>query len=248
MNMLTATIQFLKNERGLAFVDVPKIYTRTFIISALLSGCLILTGCRDPKEDMDKNDFDSYTLTAAKGDPEAQYNLANCYTSGNGTSQNLDKATAWYRKAAEKGHAKAQYLLGYCYFEGVGVRKDMAESVAWYRKSAEQGNIDAQRELGFCYKSGHGVKGDESLAFNWLSKASKNGDKKAQHSLAFYYGTGTVVKKDIIEAYAYFLISEHDLSAGRLITLRDITAEQIAAGDKRAKELREEIAAIQAKK
>jgi len=241
-------IQFLENKRRLSIVDVPEINTKTYIIFALLSGCLILTGCRDPKEDLDKNDFERYTLTAAKGDQEAQYNLANCYASGNGTFQNLDKATAWYRKAAEKGHAKAQYLLGYCYAEGAGVRKDMAESVAWYRKSAEQGNVDAQRELGFCYQSGHGVKGDESLAFSWLSKASKNGDKKAQHRLAFFYGRGTVVKKDIIEAYAYFMISEQALTLGRALILNDITTEQIAAGDKRAKELREEIAAIQAKK
>lgn len=245
--MLKAMVQFLENKRAPSVVDVYEMHIRTYMIFALLFGCLILTGCRDSKVDLDKDDFESYTLTANKADQEAQYHLANCYASGKGTFQDLSEATALYRKAAEKGHAKAQYLLGYCYFEGAGVTKDKAEAVAWYRKAAEQDNVDAQRELGFCYQSGHGVKTDEALAFNWLSKASKNGDKKAQHRLAFFYGKGTVVKKDVIEAYAYFLISEQAQTLGSLIIIKGMTAEQITEGKKRAKVIREEIATNQSK-
>ncbi|HEU5359724.1 MAG TPA: tetratricopeptide repeat protein, partial [Candidatus Deferrimicrobiaceae bacterium] len=85
---------------------------------------------------------------AKKGDPKAQYGLAERYMKGEGVEKDVAKAEQWYRKAAEKGVADAQSTLGKMYRNGEGVPKNSDEAAKWYRKAAEQGVSDAQSTLG----------------------------------------------------------------------------------------------------
>jgi hypothetical protein len=147
-------------------------------------------------------------------------------------------AKAW----AEKGEAEGQLNLGICYTKGEGVPKDQVQAVSWYRKAAEQGNASAQMSLGECYGGGKGVEKDFVQAVNWYRKASEQGYVLAQYNLGGCYANGEGVAKDQIEAYAYWNQGTVEYARKKLAALeKQMTAEQIAAGKKRTKELKREL-------
>jgi len=91
-----------------------------------------------------KNDADAikwYTLAAAKGQHEAERNLAGMYGSGRGVAQNDAEARRLFHAAADGGDASAQYALGKWYSEGPEF------SIKWFRLAAKQGHADAIAEL-----------------------------------------------------------------------------------------------------
>jgi len=179
---------------------------------------------------------------AEKGEAEGQLNLGICYTKGEGVAKDDVQAVAWFRKAADQGFAPAQELLGNCYLDGEGVPKDQEQAVSWYRKAAEQGNASAQMSLGECYGGGKGVEKDFVQAVNWYRKASEQGYILAQYNLGGCYANGEGVAKDQIEAYAYWNQGTVEYARKKLAALeKQMTAEQIAAGKKRTKELKREL-------
>lgn len=88
---------------------------------------------------------------ADRGDAQAQYLLAVCYSMGAGVPQDSVAAAAWCLKAALQGHADAQFNLARCYELGNGVSKNIPEAIRWYRatvanKSAgNAANLAAER-------------------------------------------------------------------------------------------------------
>jgi len=116
---------------------------------------------------------------AAAGDAEAERKLALAYASGNGISQNNQKAASWCRKAAEQGDAKAEAELGVMYLTGQGVKQDKAEAVKWFRKAAFQGNAEAMFNLGASYYTGDGINQDEEQAYAWFLLAKEAGSPPA---------------------------------------------------------------------
>jgi hypothetical protein len=152
------------------------------------------------------------------------------------------QAVAWFRKAAVQGFAPAQTLLGHRYFDGEGVPKDQVQAVSWYRKAAEQSLAEAQYVLGSRYADGKGVEKDFVQAVKWYRKASEQGYVLAQYNLGGCYANGEGVAKDLIEAYAYWNQGTVEYSRRKLAALeKQMTAEQIAAGKKRTKELKREL-------
>ena len=147
-------------------------------------------------------------------------------------------AKAW----AEKGEAEGQLNLGICYTKGEGVPKDQVQAVSWYRKAAEQGLAEAQYVLGSRYADGKGVEKDFVQAVKWYRKASEQGYVLAQYNLGGCYANGEGVAKDQIEAYAYWNQGTVEYARKKLAALeKQMTAEQIAAGKKRTKELKREL-------
>lgn len=60
----------------------------------------------------------SKNIEAAKrGNPKAQYDIAQCYDDGIGVAKNLLLAAYWYQKAAEQNYASGQNGLGGCYLK-----------------------------------------------------------------------------------------------------------------------------------
>ncbi|MBI4382402.1 MAG: sel1 repeat family protein, partial [Nitrospinae bacterium] len=84
---------------------------------------------------------------AEQGNGDAQVWLGHMYENGFGAPQDLEQATAWYRKAAEQGHAGGQYHLGLMYEFAMGVPQDLDQAMAWYRKAADQGHSEAMSFL-----------------------------------------------------------------------------------------------------
>jgi hypothetical protein len=183
---------------------------------------------------------------AEAGDASAQFRLGVSYANGQGVAQDQVEAAKWYRKAAEQGNAQAQNNLGFVYDLGQGVVKDEVEAVKWYRKAAEQGNAEGQCCLGFVYSSGRGVVKDEVEAAKWHRKAAEQGHAVAQYSLALLYALGQGVYKDQVEAYAWFnlaAVTYDDGRKSRAALEQTLSREEIAAGQRRTRELEKEIEA-----
>jgi TPR repeat protein len=93
-----------------------------------------------------------YRIAAEAGLAEAQFNLAHCLATGNGTRRSDSEALTWMLRAAEQGLASAQYLAGVMYLEGLGTPVDRDHSYDWLRRASAAGNLDAgvllQREFG----------------------------------------------------------------------------------------------------
>jgi TPR repeat protein len=185
-----------------------------------------------------------YRKAADQGFAEAQSNLGFCYATGEGVAKDMVEAVKWYRKAADQGDAKAQYGMGFCYGNGEGVAKDIVEAVKWYRKAADRGLAVAQYNLGLCYNNGEGVAKDMVEAVKWYRKAADQGLASAQYNLGVFYAKGEGVAKDLVEAYALFNLASVSLEQakkGRDLAASNMTREQVAAGQKRTKELQREL-------
>ena len=181
---------------------------------------------------------------AEKGEAEGQCSLGICYFKGEGVAKDDVQAAAWWRKAALQGNARAQTLLGHAYFFGEGVPQDQGQAVSWYRQAAEQGLAEAQYNLGSHYADGKGVAKDFVQAVKWYRQASEQGYVLAQFNLGGCYANGVGVAKDQIEAYAYWNQGTVEYARKKLAALeKQMTADQIADGQKRTKVLKKEIAA-----
>src|SRR6266576_132424 len=109
---------------------------------------------------------------------------------------------------AEAGDAESEVELGRRYDKGEGVVKNHAEAAKWYRKAAEQNYVDAQFNLGMCYEEADAGTEDWAEVYKWLSLAAMQGHEGA--------------KKFMTAALESKLM----------------TSEQIAEGQKRAREFK----------
>ena len=126
---------------------------------------------------------DETRQAAARGDPDAQYDLGRAYEIGIGVPQDEAQAVRLFQMAAEQGHALAQNRLGVRYFTGDGVPEVKAEGARWFRMAAEQGNVDAQYVLGVMYASGEGVPEDLVLAHMWFNISAAIESERRRDSL-----------------------------------------------------------------
>ena len=155
------------------------------------------------------------------------------------------------QKKAEEGDARSQYNLGVAYFNGEGVPQDYALAFSWNSKAAEQGHAQAISNLGLYYASGLGVAKDLVQAISYYQTAVALGVTWAINNLGALHENGEGVAKDEIEAYAYYNIAGITLEAARTnrSTLeKKISRDEIAAGQRRTKELQKEIEAKMAAK
>lgn len=113
---------------------------------------------------------------AEQGNASAQSDLGVMYFSGNGISQDYQKAFEWFSKAAPQGDIQAQYSLGFMYHQGQGVAQNYAKAAQWYSQAAEQNDAFAQFTLGYMYLSGLGVAQDDVLAYQWFDLAALQND------------------------------------------------------------------------
>ncbi|NIP94650.1 MAG: sel1 repeat family protein [Akkermansiaceae bacterium] len=78
-------------------------------------------------------DIQSLSKMAEEGDPRAQLQLGNRFSSGAGVPQDLAEAAKWFRAAAEQGQPDAAYNLAMMYESGHGVNEDPEEAQKWYQ-------------------------------------------------------------------------------------------------------------------
>jgi len=199
--------------------------------------------------------FKWYRKAAEQGHAQAQSGLGFCYELGLGVAKDMTQAISWYRKGAQQGDALYQRFLGNCYVNGRGLEKDSSQAVMWYRKAADQDDAPAQLVLGYCYSVGEGISRDMVQAAFWFRKASEQGQADALYYLGNCLSKGEGVAKDEIEAYACWNlagVTNEDARANFSMLEKKLSREEVAAGQKRTKELQKEIdskiAAKQARK
>lgn len=151
----------------------------------------------------------SYTMPASKwralrrqarrGDPEAEWGVADRYGDGckdrSGkivVKRNQRKAVRWFRRAAEHGSSPAQNTLGVLLSNGEGLRKDVDAALAWLRKAFRAGDPCAAQNMAITYRE----IGDLRAAVKWFRKSSEAGDGDALIQLGIHYYWGKGVKKN----------------------------------------------------
>lgn len=117
---------------------------------------------------------------AARGDPDAMYNLGQAYRLGRGVPVDLARAELWYTRAARSGHLDAQANIGILLFQN-GSR---AEGLRWLRIAADHGDARGQLLVGTALFNGDGVPRDPALAYAYVSRSAAQGLAPATATLA----------------------------------------------------------------
>ncbi|MCC2976417.1 SPOR domain-containing protein [Sphingomonas sp. PL-96] len=117
---------------------------------------------------------------AAKGDPDAQFNLAQAYKLGRGVPADLAQAEQWYAKAAAQGHPQAVTNYGLALFQN-GRRQEAAK---WLEQASSRGEARAQFVLGTMLFNGDAVAKDWVRAYALMTRASSSGLPQASQTLA----------------------------------------------------------------
>ena len=155
-----------------------------------------------------------YEKASQQGNAVATRNLANCYLSGYGVTENNEKSYELFSKAANLGDARAQYAIGLFYHYGLVVEQDEEQAVYWFSKAAEQGEDDAMTNLAYCYANGEGVTQDFNQAFKWYSKGAELYNMASIYSLGEFYEKGLGVDQDFEKAaYYYSMAASQDEDA-----------------------------------
>jgi TPR repeat protein len=151
---------------------------------------------------------------AAKGDADAEMELARRYAEGDGLAKDLAKAAKWHRKAAEQGLAAAEFQMGMDYANGLGVKADSREALLWFEKAGNHGLAEAQLQAGLFLERGDGTKEWPAEAAKWYRRAAEQGLAAADFELGRCYLSGTGVTKDISEGIKWLQQAAEQGNAG----------------------------------
>jgi TPR repeat protein len=120
-------------------------------------------------------------------------------------------------------------------------RGDYATALKLWKPLAEQGVAEAEDGMGVMYAGGRGVPQDKTETIRWWRLAGAQGNGDAQSMLGVAYSTGNLgVPKDNTLAYMWFSIAGKD--ANRDIVAKDMTPEQIAEAQRKAREWKPDLA------
>jgi localization factor PodJL len=147
---------------------------------------------------------------AAKGDANAQYEVALRYFEGRGVAQDPAAAADWFERAARQGMAPAQFRLGGLYENGLGVKKNLVMARRLYLAAGEAGHGKALHNLAVLYAEGVDGKPDYRTAAVWFRKAAGYGVADSQYNLAILYARGIGVEQNLVEAYKWFSVAARD--------------------------------------
>ncbi len=117
---------------------------------------------------------------AGRGDPDAQFNLAQAYKLGRGVKQDAAKAEELFGKAAAQGHIQASDNYGLLLFQ----RGQRAQALPYVRAAADRGDPRAQYLLGIANFNGDNVPKDWVRAYALVSLAQQAGLPQAAPALS----------------------------------------------------------------
>lgn len=124
---------------------------------------------------------------AEKGDPDAQFNLAQAYRLGRGVPVNLALAQSWLKRAAYQGHVDAQTTLGLLLFQN----NSRTLGIYWLKAAAAKNDPRALLVYGTALFNGDGVKADPALGYSYVKRAAAQGLAPAKDTLAQIEATMT---------------------------------------------------------
>jgi len=93
------------------------------------------------------NRFLQAKRAADRGNPQAEFDLAMMYATGNGVRKDPRTAFNLFHRAARKGNVEAKYCMGVNFEKGLGVIKQHELAHHWYSLAAKAGSKKAQRKL-----------------------------------------------------------------------------------------------------
>ena len=85
--------------------------------------------------------FDYFTKGANKLDKNALYHLGICYSKGEGTYLDIQKAIKYFELAIKQGDEHSLYNLALIYREGIGVNKDIEKSENYMKRYENIKNV-----------------------------------------------------------------------------------------------------------
>jgi TPR repeat protein len=152
---------------------------------------------------------DALAARAQGGDSQAQYELAERYSNGQGVLMDRSLAFRWYGAAAAQGLAKAEYALARYYNGQLGDKLDLQQALALTTRAADHGHVPAQTELGFIYFNANGAAPRNlPLSFRWFKQAADNGSVPAQCMMGDFYKRGLGgVGQDYAEALKWYRLT-----------------------------------------
>jgi cell division septation protein DedD len=112
-----------------------------------------------------------WTAPAARGEPEALFNMGQAYRLGRGVPQSSKTALELYRQAAAKGHVAATTNLGITLWQE-GRR---AEALGFLRTAADRGDLRAAYVLGVATFSGEAAPRNPALGYAYVLRARDGG-------------------------------------------------------------------------
>jgi len=148
--------------------------------------------------------LDKLQRRAARGEPEAQFELCIRYREGRGIDADPKKAFQWCQAAAKQGLPWAQANLGWMFESGEGVAQNSEQAAACYRQAAEAGLSNAMNWYGQMLEVGKGVEENPSEAFFWYRNAAEQGDADGQYNVGLCYQFGKGVEKSEGEALHWY--------------------------------------------
>lgn len=184
---------------------------------------------------------------AASGNPQAEYNLGQCYANGRGVPQDYAEAARWFHKAAEQGLVVAQNRIANVLLYGYGVTQSTTEALEWFQKAAEHGDVESAYMLGQIYEAGGpneitkrpdgtfsagpvpqsaAIPKDFERAVYWYHIAANHGEALAQNRLGQLYASGEGVPQNYREAYFWLSLAEAN---GETSTTDGIDDRDVAA-------------------
>ena len=141
----------------------------------------------DVKEGVDawaRGDYDAAVAQwqgpAAKGDPDAMFNMGQAYKLGRGVPRDVARAEDFYARAARKGHIRAADNYGILLFQ----TNRQTEAMPWITAAADRGEPRAMYILGIAAYNGDYAPKDMVRAYALMTRAAQAGLQQAINSLA----------------------------------------------------------------
>ena len=122
----------------------------------------------------------AWTPLAAKGDPDAAFNLGQAYRLGKGVPIDLGRAHQYLEQAARKGHVDAAATLGILLFQN----GNRTGAMRWIKVSANGGEPRSQLLYGVALYNGDGIAADPVSGYAYVSRSAAQGLASAKETLA----------------------------------------------------------------
>lgn len=167
-----------------------------------------------------------WTGPAAKGDADAQFNLAQAYKLGRGVERDMAKAEEFFGKAAASGHLQASDNYGLLLFQ----RGEHARAMPYIKAAAGRGDPRAQYVLGLAHFNGDIVEKDWVRAYALVSLAQQAGLPQAIPALAQMDQHIPIKQRQESIALATEIAAEAQSTRQRQVAATDLGAPMRPAG------------------
>jgi TPR repeat protein len=160
--------------------------------------------------------YEYYTISATKGNPEAQNSLGYYYQFSEDNVKDLEKAFHWYTLAANQMNRSAQNNLGYCYKIGAGCQKNIKKAFSLFERASDAGNAAAQNNLGLLYWKGEGCDVDISRALEYFQKSALQGNTEAQLNIGVIFEEEFQNFDEAYDCYQFALVNGNEQAEERM--------------------------------